>query len=125
MDILNQLSNVYNNWLDEQKIKDRASADALLWNDNLTDKQRNWLILFIKAWKQSEDSQKYIDKLFIKWNKMTEKDIMKKMKPSKNCSNCDVDGDYICFGCEVNFMEENHPNYFYNDDCEWELREGQ
>lgn len=51
MDILNQLSYVYNNWLDEQKIKDRASADEVLWNDNLTDDQRNWLILFIETWK--------------------------------------------------------------------------
>lgn len=68
MDILNQLSYVYNNWLDEQKIKDRASADEVLWNDNLTDDQRNWLILFIETWKQTEDLQKYIDKLFVKKN---------------------------------------------------------
>jgi hypothetical protein len=38
------------------------------------------------------------------------------------CLNCDVDNDYVCFECESIFIKENYPNYFYNDDCEWELK---
>jgi len=45
------------------------------------------------------------------------------MKPNKDCKNCDTWGDYICFECESRFMKENYPNYFYNDDCEWELKQ--
>ena len=39
------------------------------------------------------------------------------------CKNCDTESKYICFECEDIFMKENFPNYFYNDDCEWELKE--
>ena len=44
------------------------------------------------------------------------------MKPNKDCINCDVSSDYVCFETEDMFMKENYPNYFYNDDCEWELK---
>jgi hypothetical protein len=64
MDVLNQLSTVYNNWLDEQKIEDRASADELYFgHPNLNDKQKNWLSNFIVAWEQGEDFQSYVDKI--------------------------------------------------------------
>jgi hypothetical protein len=51
----------------------------------------------------------------------TEKNIMK-IKPKTECSTCDVDNDYVCFECESIFIRDNYPYYFYNDDCEWELR---
>jgi len=51
----------------------------------------------------------------INWNKLT---------PSKDCKNCDTWSEYICFECEDIFMKKNYPNYFYNDDCEWELKDG-
>jgi hypothetical protein len=44
------------------------------------------------------------------------------MKPNKDCRNCDTLNEYICFECEFIFMEENYPCYFYNDDCQWELK---
>lgn len=44
------------------------------------------------------------------------------MKPNKDCKNCNTWSEYICFECEDIFMKENYPNYFYNDDCEWELK---
>jgi hypothetical protein len=44
------------------------------------------------------------------------------LTPTKDCSNCDVINDYVCFECEDIFMKKNYPNYFYNDDCEWELK---
>ena len=49
----------------------------------------------------------------IKWNEL---------KPKTECSICDIDNDYVCFECESIFIKENYPNYFYNDDCEWELK---
>ena len=45
------------------------------------------------------------------------------MKPNKDCMNCDVSSNYICFETEDMFMKEHYPNYFYNDDCEWELKQ--
>lgn len=49
----------------------------------------------------------------INWNKL---------KPKNNCSSCNVWGDYVCFDCEDAFVKQNYPNHFYNDDCEWELK---
>ena len=67
MDVLNQLSKIYNNWLDEQKITDRASADELYFgHPNLTDEQKNWLRLFIETWEQGEDFQSYVDNILVK-----------------------------------------------------------
>lgn len=64
MDVLNQLSTIYNDWLDDQKIDDRASADELYFgHPNLTDKQKTWLSNFIEAWEQAEDFQYYVDRL--------------------------------------------------------------
>ena len=77
MDVLNQLSTIYNDWLDDQKINDRASADELYICHNLTDVQKNWLKLFIEVWDQAEDFQSYIDKLFIKKIK---NDLINKVK---------------------------------------------
>jgi hypothetical protein len=48
--------------------------------------------------------------------------IYDKLIPNKECSTCNVGNDYICFECESNFIKQNYPNYFYNDDCEWELK---
>ena len=50
--------------------------------------------------------------------------IYAKLIPSENCSLCNVENEYICFDCEHKFMKQNYPNYFYNDDCEWELTQG-
>jgi hypothetical protein len=41
---------------------------------------------------------------------------------SENCLLCNVENEYVCFYCEHNFMKQNYPNYFYNDDCNWELK---
>jgi hypothetical protein len=49
----------------------------------------------------------------IKWNEL---------QPKKECSNCNINNDYVCFECESIFIEEKYPNYFYSDDCEWELK---
>jgi hypothetical protein len=47
------------------------------------------------------------------------------LKPSDNNDGfiygININEDYVCFECEDIFVKENYPNYFYNDDCEWEL----
>jgi hypothetical protein len=43
------------------------------------------------------------------------------LKPKKTCLICNINEDYVCFECEDIFVKENYHNYFYNDDCEWEL----
>jgi hypothetical protein len=48
--------------------------------------------------------------------------IYAKLIPTEDCSLCNVENEYICFDCEHNFMKQNYPNYFYNDDCEWQLK---
>jgi hypothetical protein len=48
--------------------------------------------------------------------------IYTKLIPTENCSLCNVENEYVCFDCEHNFMKKNYPNYFYNDDCNWELK---
>ena len=49
----------------------------------------------------------------IKWNEL---------KPKKECLNCDIDNDYVCFECESILIRNNYPYYFYNDDCKWESK---
>lgn len=64
MDVLNQLSTIYNDWLDKEKITDRGSADEIYFGyPNLTEKQKTWLANFIEAWEQAEDFQYYVDRL--------------------------------------------------------------
>lgn len=45
-----------------------------------------------------------------------------KLKPSKDCYNCNVLNNYVCFECESIFVNENYNNYFYNDNNEWQLK---
>jgi len=66
-------------------------------------------------WLDSNLKQKQKERktMTIKWNEL---------EPKKECSTCNTDHDYICFECESIFIEENYPCYFYNDDCQWELK---
>ena len=67
MDVLNQLSTIYNDWLDKEKITDRGSADEIYFGyPNLTENQKTWLANFIETWEQAEDFQYYVDRLFPK-----------------------------------------------------------
>ena len=67
MDVLNQLSTIYNDWLDKEKITDRGSADEIYFGyPNLTESQKTLLANFIETWEQAEDFQYYVDKLFPK-----------------------------------------------------------
>lgn len=52
--------------------------------------------------------------------------LLKHVKPNKDCSQgCDIHNDYICFECEDIQVKEKYPNAIYNDDCQWELIQGE
>jgi hypothetical protein len=72
MDVLNQLSTIYNDWLDKEKITYRGSADELYFgNHNLTGKQKTWLANFIETWEHAEDFLYYVDRLLPEKNEET------------------------------------------------------
>ena len=72
MDVLGQLSIIYNDWLDKEKITYRGSADELYFgNQNLTGKQKTWLANFIETWEHAEDFQYYVDRLLPEKNEET------------------------------------------------------
>jgi hypothetical protein len=72
MNVLNQLSTMYSDWLDQQKIEDRKSADELYFgNQNLTGKQKTWLANFIETWEHAEDFLYYVDRLLPEKNEET------------------------------------------------------
>ena len=47
------------------------------------------------------------------------------VKPDKDCVSCDHHNDYTCFSCEDIQVKEKYPNAIYNDDCQWELIQGE
>ena len=72
MNVLNQLSTMYNDWLDQQKIEDRTSADEIYFGyPNLTESQKTWLANFIETWEHAEDFQYYVDRLLPEKNEET------------------------------------------------------
>lgn len=44
------LVKIYNNFGDRENLSPLYSADEMLFDDNLTDKQRNWIERFIYVW---------------------------------------------------------------------------
>lgn len=72
MNVLDQLSTMYNDWLDKEKINDRASADEIYFGyPNLTESQKTWLANFIETWEHAEDFQYYVDRLLPEKNEET------------------------------------------------------
>ena len=53
---LNRLTDIYNRWGDKEYLQPLGSADeVLMFNENLTDKQRTWLKKFIKVWGYAQE----------------------------------------------------------------------
>ncbi len=51
-------------------------------------------------------------------------DILKHVKPNKDCELCDnYDTGYACISCEGDQVKEKYPNAFNNDECIWEITE--
>ena len=47
---IKKLVDLYNNFGDREKLSPLLSADEMLFDDNLTNKQRNWIERFIVVW---------------------------------------------------------------------------
>jgi len=57
MQSLNLLTKLYNKWgvkKEQENIAPLTSADEMLWNENVTPKQENWLKSFIVIWEEEE-----------------------------------------------------------------------
>tara|TARA_B100000902_G_scaffold84708_1_gene89181 strand:- start:2156 stop:2356 length:201 start_codon:yes stop_codon:yes gene_type:complete len=53
---LNRLTDIYNRWGDKENLQPLGSADeVLMFNENLTDKQRTWLKKFIEVWEYAQE----------------------------------------------------------------------
>ena len=47
---IDRLVKIYNNFGDRENLSPLCSADEMLFDDNLTNKQRNWIERFIVVW---------------------------------------------------------------------------
>jgi hypothetical protein len=57
-DHISTLVEVYNRWLENNDIKERGSADEILFGyEPLTDYQRAWLRRFIDVWEVAQDHE--------------------------------------------------------------------
>jgi len=57
MNSINLLTKIYNKWgtrKEQENIAPLPSADEMLWNKNVTPKQKNWLSSFIGIWEEEE-----------------------------------------------------------------------
>tara|TARA_R110002124_G_C8724692_1_gene496030 strand:+ start:446 stop:661 length:216 start_codon:yes stop_codon:yes gene_type:complete len=59
--ILNKLTDLYNQWGDDNKLSPLGSADEELFRDDIDHKQYNWLKNFIEVWEHAEEVEDFID----------------------------------------------------------------
>ena len=52
-----KLTKIYNNWGDKNNLQPLQSADDMLWSENLTEEQNNWLERFIYFWGIAQDNE--------------------------------------------------------------------
>ena len=67
---IERLVKIYNNFGDREKLSPLCSADEMLFDDNLTNKQRSWIERFIVVW----DYATNLDVQLYKISAMTRKD---------------------------------------------------
>jgi len=66
MKIINKLSDVYNDWIDKNKLDNASADEVLMGTPDLTDKQREWLKEFIEVWGQGNDVESWLDENEVK-----------------------------------------------------------
>jgi hypothetical protein len=59
--ILNKLTQLYNQWGDENKLSPLGSADEELFREDIDHKQYNWLKNFIEVWEHAQEVEDFID----------------------------------------------------------------
>ena len=58
MDMVDKLVDIYNRWGEKKENKNLAtltSADEVLWNETITEKQTKWIERFINVWEKVMD----------------------------------------------------------------------
>ena len=57
---INQLTDLYSEWGENNNIKDLTSADEVILTEGLSDNQRKWLEEFIESWDMAMNVDRYI-----------------------------------------------------------------
>ena len=57
------LVKIYNNFGDREKLSPLGSADEMLFDDNLTNKQRTWIERFIIVWDYATNLDVQLNKI--------------------------------------------------------------
>jgi hypothetical protein len=68
---IDRLVKIYNNFGDRENLSPLCSADEMLFDDNLTIKQRTWIERFIVLWDYTQERN------YKKWLQKKKKDLMK------------------------------------------------
>jgi hypothetical protein len=55
---IDKLVDIYNKWGDKENLQPLSSADEEMRKDNITNKQRDWLIKFIRLWDLTEQKER-------------------------------------------------------------------
>jgi hypothetical protein len=59
--ILNKLTQLYNQWGDENKLSPLGSADEEMLREDISYKQMYWLKNFIEVWEHAQEVEDFID----------------------------------------------------------------
>ena len=59
--VLEKLTQIYNQWGDENKLSPLGSADEEMLRKDITQFQNNWLKRFIEIWEQAQEVEDYIN----------------------------------------------------------------
>ena len=60
---IDRLVKIYNNFGDRENLSPLCSADEMLFDDNLTNKQRNWIERFIIVWDYTTNLDVQLNKI--------------------------------------------------------------
>ena len=66
MKIINKLIDIYNDWIDKNKLEHISADEVLAGTPNLTEKQKEWLKEFIEVWDKGNDVEGWLDKNEVK-----------------------------------------------------------
>ena len=61
MKIINKLIDVYNDWIDKNKLEHISADEVLVGTPNLTEKQKKWLEDFIEVWDKGNDVESWYE----------------------------------------------------------------
>ena len=61
MKIINKLIDIYNDWIDKNKLEHISADEVLVGTPNLTEKQKKWLEDFIEVWDKGNDVESWYE----------------------------------------------------------------